>query len=158
MQELRKKWSTAWDLYDARLVIQYQYDDESNNTYKASHFASCALMISDESESGRNLGENITRKENTNGLFPNGKKPKWNVIMKNRNHLIRGLRDLAAYYDHLARTGEHVFTKSPDEDVGSNRGPSEKIHMIPEDRAVGRKACDDVCGQLVHHIMSIVDR
>jgi hypothetical protein len=140
--------ASQWSVFSADLMAysgrQGEQMTQASMIRTAEEFRAAALVLSDESESGRNLRNNLVFKRNTNQLTRNGKPGSWIYYIDCRNFLVEDLRDLAAYYERRAVTGEDVFIHRPDRAAAP---------IAPLDVPI-TVAGEDVCGQIVHQIMS----
>jgi hypothetical protein len=153
MQELASKWG---EFRNGRINFTTRNDVNMNKETMlriAQQFRSSALVISDASQSGKNLRDNLIHKRDTHELLSNGEEGMWGYYLQCRLDLIGNLSDLAAYYERRANTGEDVFIRRPDRDAAPRR-PLDVPDTVPEDHTAGNQACEDVCGQIVHQIMS----
>lgn len=157
MMELASKWKEFSDDCIAYTTRQQEQMNQESMLRIAQQFRSAALVLSDASQSGQNLRANLVYKRDTNQMSPSNKPGNWTYYLQCRQELIGNLRDLAAYYERRANTGQDVFVRSPDR-VAAPTAPPYMPTATAEDPTVGNQACDDVCGQIVHEIMSNLAR
>lgn len=157
MELLCLEWRKKDDEYRAFVKSKEPIDwNDATKLFVVKNYRSRALMISDQSESGRNFRDNILDKKIKNATLFSGEVVKWNDQAQYRYDLIRNLEDLAAYYERLVKTGQDWFSRTPNADAAPTR-PVDVPATVTEDRAVGIQAHQDACGQLVHEIMSNLD-
>ena len=118
MSFLYHAWRTGWSEYDDwhHQMLENLHDTENiadkkhmkhiyerdKNVFRARKFGNFAAMLSGQSESGRQLQNNIFHKENHHASFHDGSFPKWEEYMNRTRSLCNNLQNLHLHCAHLA--------------------------------------------------------